>query len=151
MLTLESTAWVFFTFQMILNNFLKNLKKNLWKVFRRQIAWNGWLTQKKHMLPFFPDVKMIPAFFFSVSQVFLKEYPVILILIPEVGTEEMKLFALHISYSTKLWLIIPFPFGKDPDLHFFADPDRSKTCGSRSETLLLIFSSESQTEKKIKL
>ena len=35
------------------------------------------------MLPFFPDVKMIPVFF-SVFKVFLKEYPVILILISEV-------------------------------------------------------------------
>ena len=34
------------------------------------------------MLPFSPDVKMIPAYFFSVSKSFLKEYPVILILIP---------------------------------------------------------------------
>ena len=33
---------------------------------------------------------------------FPKEHPVILILIPEVWTEEMKLFALHISYSTKM-------------------------------------------------
>ena len=56
----------------------------------------------------------------------------ILILIPEVWTEEMKLFALHISYSTKLWFIHSFPylFGPDPDPHFFADPDRAKTYGS---------------------
>ena len=40
--------------------------------------------QKKHMLPFSPDVKMIPAYLFSVSKAFLKESPVILILIPEV-------------------------------------------------------------------
>ena len=58
------------------------------------------------MLAFSPDAKMIPAIFFSVSKAFLKEYPVILILIPEVWTEEMKLL-LHISYSTKLWFI-PF-------------------------------------------
>ena len=40
---------------------------------------------------------------------FLKEYPVILILIPGVWTEEMKLFALHISFSTELWFIHSFP------------------------------------------
>ena len=55
------------------------------KFFWLQIAWNGWLTQKKTYVAFFPDVKMIPAYiFFSVSKAFLKEYPVILILIPEV-------------------------------------------------------------------
>ena len=37
---------------------------------------------------------------FRFSKAFLKEYPVILIMIPQVWTEEMKLFALHI-YSTK--------------------------------------------------
>ena len=39
----------------------------------------------------------------------------ILILIPEVWREEMKLLALHISYSTKLWFIHSFPFWPDPD------------------------------------
>ena len=62
-------------------------------------------TQKTYFA-FSPDVKMMPANFFSVFKAFLKEYPVILILIPEVWTEEMKLL-LHISYSTKLWFI-PF-------------------------------------------
>ena len=47
----------------------------------------------------------------------------ILILIPEVWTEEMKLFALHISYSTKLWFIEDF-LGPDPQI--YADPDREK-------------------------
>ena len=44
----------------------------------------------------------------------------------EVWTEEMKLFALYISYATKLWFIYSFPylFGPDPD------PDMAKTCGS---------------------
>ena len=59
------------------------------------------------MLPFSHDVKMIPAYFFF-QRLFWKNFPVILILIPEVWTEEMKLFALHISYSTKLDLFIPF-------------------------------------------
>ena len=38
-------------------------------------------------------------------------------MIPEVWTEEMKWFALHISYSTKLWFIHSFPsfFGPDQD------------------------------------
>ena len=74
---------------------------------------------------------------FSVSKAFLKEYPVILIMIPDVRTEEMKLFALHISYSTKLWFIHSFPFffSPDPQIHADQDPDRAKTCGSGSETL----------------
>ena len=51
----------------------------------------------------------------------------------EVWTEEMKLFALHISYSTKLDLFIPFLtflariririFFADPDPQIYADPD----------------------------
>ena len=49
------------------------------------------------MFPFSLDVIMMPAYSFSVPKAFLKEYPVILILIPEVWTEEMKLFALHFS------------------------------------------------------
>ena len=57
------------------------------------------INTNKHMLPFSPDVKMIPAYFFLVSRAFLKEYPVILILIPEVW-EEMKLFALHCTSRT---------------------------------------------------
>ena len=65
----------------------KQLSKNGWKkiqkYFRLQIAWND-------------------------KNDFLKEYPVILILIPEVWTEELKLFALHISYSTKLWFLGDF-------------------------------------------
>ena len=77
---------------MILNNF---------KILRLQIAWNGWLTQKKHMLLFSLNIKMIRAYFFIVFKAFLKEYLVILILISEVWTEEMKLFALHISNSSK--------------------------------------------------
>ena len=72
---------------------------------------------------------MIPAFF-SVSNAFLKEYPVILILIPEVWTEEIKFFVLHISYSTRLWFIHSF-FGLNPDPQKHMDP-----CGSGSETLI---------------
>ena len=52
------------------------------------------------MLAFSPDAKMIPAYFFSVSKAFL---------IPEVWTEEMKLFALHI-HSIKLWFVYSFTF-----------------------------------------
>ena len=50
----------------------------------------------------------------------------------------MKLFALHISYSTKLWFIHSFPFLFGPDPQIYADPylDRAKTCGSGSETLV---------------
>ena len=84
---------------------------------------------------------MIPAYFFFQFPSFMKEYPVILILFPEVWTEEKKLFALHISYSTKLRFIHSFPFffGPDPDPQIYADPDpdRAKTCGSGSETLVM--------------
>ena len=41
------------------------------------------INTKKHMLPYSLNVKMMHAFF-SVFKAFLKEYPVILILIPEV-------------------------------------------------------------------
>ena len=88
--------------------------------------------------------KTYVAFFFwckNDSKAFLKEYPVVLILIPEVWTEEMKLFALHISYSTKSRFIHSFPFffGPDPDPQIYADPDpdRAKKCGSGSETLVM--------------
>ena len=79
---------------MILHN-LKKIEKEFMK-----IAWKGSSTQKTYVA-FFPWCKNDSSIFFSVSKAFLKEYPVILILIPEVWTEEMKLFALHISYSTK--------------------------------------------------
>ena len=46
--------------------------------------------------------KWFQHIFFSVFKAFLKEYPVILIMIPKVWTEEMKLFALHVSYSYKI-------------------------------------------------
>ena len=72
------------------------------KIFSGPISLKRMIDTKKHMLPFSPDVKMIPAYFFSVFKAFLKEYPVIQIMVPEVFTEEIKLFALHISYSTKL-------------------------------------------------
>ena len=61
--------WIFFTFQMILNNYLKKLKKNLWKIFRLQIAWNGWLTQKTYVA-FFPWCKNDSSIFFFSFQGF---------------------------------------------------------------------------------
>ena len=36
------------------------------KIFPLQIAWKGWLAQKQ-MLPFSPDVKIIPAYFYFFS------------------------------------------------------------------------------------
>ena len=74
---------LFFTFQVILNNFQKMVEKKFKNVFGFKLPE----TDKND---------------------FLKEYPVILILIPEVWTEELKLFALHISYSTKLWFLGDF-------------------------------------------
>ena len=67
---------------MILNNFKKKMKKNLWNFFGSKLPETV-DKHKKHMLPFSLDVKMIPEFF-SASKAFLKEYSVILILIPEV-------------------------------------------------------------------
>ena len=67
------------------------MRKNF---FSLQIAWNGWLTQKTYVA-FFPWCKNGSSIFFSVSKAFLKEYPVILILIPEVWTEEMKCIRIH--------------------------------------------------------
>ena len=62
------------------------------------------------MLSFYPDVKKILEYFFFLSfQGFLKEYPVILILIPKVWTEEMKLFALHISYKIMIYSFLFWP------------------------------------------
>ena len=55
----------------------------------------------------------------------------ILILISEVWTEEMKLFALHNSTLQNYDLLIPFLFGPDPDPQIYADP-----CESGSETLV---------------
>ena len=66
-----------------------------------------WLTQK-HMLPFSPDVKMISAYFYFSFQGFSKRISCDPNPDSEVWTEEMKLFALDISYSTKLWLIHSF-------------------------------------------
>ena len=118
----KNDFWVFSRFRWFWT-ILKKFEKELMKFFRLQIDWNGWLAHKKNKCCLFPWCK-------NDSKAFLKEYPVILILIPKVWTEEMKLFALHISYSTKLWFIhsIPFLFGPDP--HFFADPDWAKTSGS---------------------
>ena len=53
------------------------------KTFSAPNCLKRMINTKKHMF-FSPDVKMIPAYFFSVSMALLKEYPVILILIPEV-------------------------------------------------------------------
>ena len=53
----------------------------------------------------------------------------------------MKLFALQISYSTKLWFIHSFPllFSPDPDPHFFlrirTGQNHVNSCRSGSETL----------------
>ena len=94
------------------------------KPFRLQIAWNWWVTHKKIYVAFFPW--WFQHIFFSVTKAFLKEYPVILLLLPEVWTEEMKLFALHI-YSTKLWFIHSFPFwpgsGPGKNMRIRSDPD----------------------------
>ena len=47
---------------------------------------------------------MISAYFFLVSiKAVLKKYPVTLILIPEVWTEEMKLFALRLLYKIMIY------------------------------------------------
>ena len=78
----------------------------LLKIGKLKLAPNGRLTQEKRMLPVFPDVKLIAAFLFSVSKAFLKEYPMIIILIPGV---------------------IPFPFGPDPVPQIYADPDPVQT------------------------
>ena len=53
------------------------------KIFSAPNCLKRMINTKKHMLPFSPDVKIIPTFFL-VFKAFLKEYPVILILIPEV-------------------------------------------------------------------
>ena len=51
------------TFQMILNNLKTKLKKKGFSA-PNCLKWTI-KTQKKHMLPFSPDVKMIQEFFFS--------------------------------------------------------------------------------------
>ena len=88
---------------MILNNFKKFERKRIYeKNFDFKLPETG-DKHKNTYVAFFPWCKNDASiFFFSVSKAFLKEYPVILILNPEVWTEEMKLFASHISYSSKL-------------------------------------------------
>ena len=99
---------------------------------------------KKTYVAFIPWCENDSSIFFSVSKAFLKEYPMILILIPEVWRNEV--FSLHISYSTKLWFIHSFPFwpgsgsafffvdpDADPQIYDpYPDPDRAKTCGSET-------------------
>ena len=86
--------------------------------------------------------------FSKASKAFLKEYSVILILIPEVWTEKLKLFALHISYSTKLWFIHSFPIINKDYINVLARIRIRKLmrirtgqrhAGSGSETLISTF------------
>ena len=134
--------WVFFTFHMILNN-LKKEKENF---FGSKLPETDYKKNKKTYVAFFPWCK---NHIFLVSKTFLKVYLVILILIHEVWTEEMKLFALHISYSTKSWFILPFlSLLARIRIHiFFADPDpRSRSanlCGSVPETTLFCLGNDS--------
>ena len=82
-------------------NFLKKFKKDSWNFFRLQIAWNGWLTQTKQYVAFFPWF-----IFFHIFQGFSER--ISCDSNPEVWTEEMKLFALHISTLQSYDLLIPF-------------------------------------------
>ena len=80
-------------------------------------------TKKHTYVAFFPWCKNDSSiYFFSVSKAFLKEYPVILFLIPEVWTK--KWYCLHCTSPIlqNYDLFIPFLFGPDPDPQIYPDP-----------------------------
>ena len=118
---------------MILNN-LKKIEKKIMKIVffcLFQIDWNGRLTHKKHMLPFSPDVKMIPAYFFFSFQGFSERISCD----PNPDSwslnrrNEIVCIAHLLFYKIMIYSFLSFPFWPDPDPHFF--------CGSGSETLFL--------------
>ena len=82
----------------VLDDF-KKFEKEIMKNFS---APNCLKRMKSICCPFPPDLKMMPAYFFLVSKAFLKEYSVILILIPEVLTPTLQNYDLFIPFLSFL-------------------------------------------------
>ena len=73
-----------------------------------QTVWNVWLTQKKHMLLFSLNVKMIPAYFFHSFQGFSKRIscdPN-----PDSWSLKRRNEVVCIAHFLKLWFNHSFPF-----------------------------------------
>ena len=94
------------------------------------------------MLPFFPDVKMIPAYFFFSFHGYSERISCD----PNPDSWSLNrrneiVCIAHLLLYKILWFIYSFPsfFGPDPDpqINADSDPDRAKTCGSGSETLMI--------------
>ena len=96
---------IFFLFFSRLRWFWTTWKKNVEKILIFFFCLERIINTKKHMLPFSSDVKNYSSIFFFRFQGLSERMSVILILIPEVWTKEMK---LHISYSKNYDLFIPF-------------------------------------------